>query len=125
MCLGRDAGWVDGTAVWRGTSGGGTQGARGPDIGFLRHIAADSVMLRPVDLHNCEGFAVYTPEQRRIGRVSHLIYGSDVDTPENRAAYKAAQNYERETYRIDEKRRKEQERLENLISHHVADDYAA
>jgi hypothetical protein len=39
-------------------------------------------MLRPVDLHNCEGFAVYSSEQRRIGRVSHLIYGSDVDTPE-------------------------------------------
>ncbi len=57
--------------------------ARGPDIGFLRHIAADSVMLRPVDLHNCEGFAVYTGEQRRIGRVSHLIYGSDVDTPDS------------------------------------------
>lgn len=57
-------------------------GRGGPEIGFLRHIAADSVMLRPVDLHNCEGFAVYAPDQRRIGRVSHLIYGSDVDTPE-------------------------------------------
>jgi hypothetical protein len=40
-------------------------------------------MLRPVDLHNCEGFAVYSPDQRRIGRVSHLIYGNDVDTPES------------------------------------------
>jgi hypothetical protein len=39
-------------------------------------------MLRPVDLHNCEGFTVYSGDQRRIGRVSHLIYGSDVDTPE-------------------------------------------
>jgi hypothetical protein len=39
-------------------------------------------MLRPVDLHNCEGFTVYSGAQRRIGRVSHLIYGSDVDTPE-------------------------------------------
>jgi hypothetical protein len=39
-------------------------------------------MLRPVDLHNCEGFTVYSAGQRRIGRVSHLIYGSDVDTPE-------------------------------------------
>lgn len=58
-------------------------GQGGPEIGFLRHIAADSVMLRPVDLHNCEGFSVYTPDQRRIGRVSHLIYGSDVDTPES------------------------------------------
>ena len=56
--------------------------ARGPAIGFLRHIAADSVMLRPVDLHNCEGFAVYTADQRRIVRVSHLIYGSDLDTPD-------------------------------------------
>jgi hypothetical protein len=25
---------------------------------------------------------VYSGDQRRIGRVSHLIYGSDVDTPE-------------------------------------------
>jgi hypothetical protein len=58
-------------------------GRGGPEIGFLRHIAADSVMLRPVDLHNCEGFAVYAPDQRRIGRVAHLIYGSDVDTPES------------------------------------------
>lgn len=39
-------------------------------------------MLRPVDLHNCEGFTVYSGDQRRLGRVSHLIYGSDVDTPE-------------------------------------------
>ncbi len=39
-------------------------------------------MLRPVDLHNCEGFTVYSGDQRRIGRVSHLLYGSDVDTPE-------------------------------------------
>jgi hypothetical protein len=82
VCLGRDAGWVmaqrSGVDVGRRHMGEG-----GPEIGFLRHIAADSVMLRPVDLHNCEGFAVYTPEQRRIGRVSHLIYGSDVDTPES------------------------------------------
>ena len=82
MCLGRDAGWVmaqrSGVDVGRRDTW-----ARGPEIGFLRHIAADSVMLRPVDLHNCEGFAVYTPEQRRIGRVSHLIYGSDVDMPES------------------------------------------
>ena len=56
--------------------------ARGPAIGFLRHIAADSVMLRPVDLHNCEGFVVYTADQRRVGRVSHLIYGNDLDTPD-------------------------------------------
>jgi hypothetical protein len=40
-------------------------------------------MLRPVDLHNCEGFSVYTGDQRRIGRVSHLIYGRDVDTPDS------------------------------------------
>ena len=39
-------------------------------------------MLRPADLHNCEGFTVYSGDQRRLGRVSHLIYGSDVDTPE-------------------------------------------
>ena len=39
-------------------------------------------MLRPVDLHNCEGFTVYSGDQRRLGRVSHLIYGGDVDTPE-------------------------------------------
>lgn len=39
-------------------------------------------MLRPADLHNCEGFTVYSADQRRIGRVSHLIYGTDVDTPE-------------------------------------------
>jgi hypothetical protein len=39
-------------------------------------------MLRPVDLHNCEGFTVYSGDQRRIGRVSHLVYGNDVDTPE-------------------------------------------
>jgi hypothetical protein len=57
--------------------------ARGPVIGFLRHIAADSVLLRPVDLHNCEGFSVYTADQRRVGRVSHLIYGSDLDTPQS------------------------------------------
>ncbi len=56
--------------------------ARGPAIGFLRHIAADSLMLRPVDLHNCEGFTVYTADQRRVGRVSHLIYGNDLDTPD-------------------------------------------
>ena len=60
-----------------------TSGRGGPAIGFLRHIAADSVMLRRVDLHNCEGFSVYTGDQRRIGRVSHLIYGSDVDTPDS------------------------------------------
>lgn len=35
-----------------------------------------------MDLHNCEGFTVYSSAQRRIGRVAHLIYGSDVDTPE-------------------------------------------
>jgi hypothetical protein len=57
--------------------------ARGPAIGFLRHIAAESVVLRPVDLHNCEGFSVYRGDQRRIGRVSHLIYGSDVATPDS------------------------------------------
>jgi len=57
--------------------------ARGPVIGFLRHIAADSVLVRPVDLHNCEGFSVYTSDQRRVGRVSHLIYGSDLDTPQS------------------------------------------
>ncbi len=39
-------------------------------------------MLRPVDLHNCEGFTVYTVDQRRVGRVSHLIYGHDLDTPD-------------------------------------------
>ncbi|HEY3765598.1 MAG TPA: hypothetical protein VGL44_10615 [Gaiellales bacterium] len=38
-------------------------------------------MLRPVDLHNCEGFTVYAADQRRVGRISHLIYGTDVDTP--------------------------------------------
>ncbi len=40
-------------------------------------------MLRPVDLHNCEGFTVYAADQRRVGRISHLIYGNDVDTPES------------------------------------------
>lgn len=63
----------------------GRHGEGGPAIGFLRHIAADSLMLRPVDLHNCEGFTVYSGDQRRVGRVSHLIYGSDVDTPESMA----------------------------------------
>jgi hypothetical protein len=42
-------------------------------------------MLRAVDLHNCEGFSVYTPDQRRVGRVAHLIYGSHLDTPESLA----------------------------------------
>jgi hypothetical protein len=56
--------------------------ARGPVIGFLRHIAADSALFRPVDLHNCEGFTVYTADQRRIGRVAHLIYDHDLETPE-------------------------------------------
>lgn len=26
---------------------------------------------------------MYTDDQRRVGRVSHLIYGSDLDTPQS------------------------------------------
>jgi alpha-beta hydrolase superfamily lysophospholipase len=38
-------------------------------------------MLRTVDLHNCEGFSVYAGDQRKLGRVAHVIYGSDLETP--------------------------------------------
>jgi hypothetical protein len=41
------------------------------------------MLIRPDDLHNCEGFSVYAADQRKIGRVSHLLYGSDLETPES------------------------------------------